>query len=48
MRKMGNGGVIINVSSMGGLFDQPYAPVYAATKVNFFFHIPPKCPLLNA
>ncbi|KJE96630.1 15-hydroxyprostaglandin dehydrogenase [Capsaspora owczarzaki ATCC 30864] len=28
----GNGGVIINTASMGGLIPMPYAPVYAATK----------------
>lgn len=32
MRKSGNGGVIINTASMGGIFPMPYNPVYAATK----------------
>lgn len=30
--KGGNGGVIVNIASAGGLRPQPYGPVYAATK----------------
>lgn len=34
MRKNANnaGGVVINVSSLGGLMGQPYSPIYSATK----------------